>query len=85
MKEKEFQYSGTLTQKSQVTVPKKIREALGITPLGKVSFLLRDSGKVEIQAAPSLLNLAGKYTNKIKRKNLSKLRDDMEELPYERP
>lgn len=36
----------TLTQKSQVTIPKKIREILGLKPGDEVDFGIEDSGAI---------------------------------------
>ena len=43
--------STTLTSKSQVTIPKAVREHLGIGPGSKVDFRRADDGSVVIQPA----------------------------------
>lgn len=41
-------YESRLTSKSQVTVPKDVREALGVGPGGKVRFEVGDDGRVTL-------------------------------------
>ena len=49
-----------LTTKGQVTIPKAIRDALGIDAGDRVEFVLRDDGVVEVvPRTRSLLSLAG--------------------------
>ncbi len=43
--------STTLTIKGQVTIPKQIREALGLTPGASVDFAVNDQGQVVIRRA----------------------------------
>ena len=40
--------SATVTAKGQITIPKAVREALGVKPGSKVDFLLIESGRIEI-------------------------------------
>lgn len=42
----------TVTSKGRVTIPKQIREQLGIDAAGKVTFVISDSGNVELRTAP---------------------------------
>jgi antitoxin PrlF len=42
--------STTVTSKGQVTIPKAVREHLGIKPGSQVSFRLNDAGAVVIEA-----------------------------------
>jgi AbrB family looped-hinge helix DNA binding protein len=44
--------STTLTSKGQVTIPKHIREALGLEPGSRVEFDVDDQGRVVIQPEP---------------------------------
>lgn len=44
--------SNALTQKSQVTVPKSVREQLGIGPGDRVTFAANDRGEMVIKAEP---------------------------------
>lgn len=54
------QITRTVTSKGQVTIPKQIREQLGIDPADKVTFVVNDSGVVEIRTAPySIRDLRG--------------------------
>ncbi len=41
----------TVTSKGQVTIPKRVREYLGIEPGGEVKFRLADDGHVIIERA----------------------------------
>ncbi len=43
--------STTLTSKGQVTVPKPIRDALGLTPGATVEFVLNEAGDVTLRPA----------------------------------
>lgn len=43
--------STTMTSKGQVTIPKHIREALGLEPGTRVEFDVDDQGRVVIQPA----------------------------------
>lgn len=42
----------TVTSKGRVTIPKQIREQLGIDTPGKITFVIGDSGNVELRTAP---------------------------------
>lgn len=50
----------TMTSKGQVTVPKKIREYLGLQPGAAVGFVLGPNGEVIVRAATDLPNIHGK-------------------------
>ena len=60
----------SVTSKGQVTIPKRVREALGITPGSKVAFDLDGGGArlklvkkqvhSHIDAGPSILNYSGR-------------------------
>jgi AbrB family looped-hinge helix DNA binding protein len=41
-------WTGTISSKGQLTIPKPVREALGLEPGTKVLFVLRE-GKVELE------------------------------------
>jgi AbrB family looped-hinge helix DNA binding protein len=41
--------SGTLTSKCQVTIPKKVREALGLGPGSQVDFDVDEQGRIVIR------------------------------------
>ena len=52
--------TATLTSKGQVTIPKSIREALGVETGDRLEFLVRPDGVVELFARTrDLLSLAG--------------------------
>jgi AbrB family looped-hinge helix DNA binding protein len=54
----------TLTVKGQVTIPKKIRDALDLQPGCKINFAVSDSGDVLLQKADdSRINSAKKKIN----------------------
>jgi len=46
-----MQMANALTVKGQVTIPKRVRDALGLKPGDEVAFVLGDDGKVTVQAA----------------------------------
>jgi antitoxin PrlF len=45
------QITRTVTSKGQVTIPKRIREQLGIEAADKVTFFIDDTGRVELRPA----------------------------------
>lgn len=47
-----YEITSTVTSKGQVTIPKRVRQQLGIEAGDKVSFVVQDSGSVELQIAP---------------------------------
>jgi AbrB family looped-hinge helix DNA binding protein len=48
-------HESRLTSKSQVTVPKDVREALGVGPGGKVRFEVDDNGRVTLARVDEVL------------------------------
>ena len=50
-------YEARLTSKSQVTVPKDVREALGVGPGGKVRFQVGGDGQVTLVRVDKALAL----------------------------
>lgn len=60
----------SVTSKGQVTIPKRVREALGITPGSKVEFdvagggarlkLIKRNAPSRIEEGPGILNYAGR-------------------------
>ena len=51
--------TSTLTQKGQATIPKKIRDYLGIHPLERIAFYIKDDSVVIKRASSSTEELAG--------------------------
>ena len=51
--------SSTLTSKGQVTIPKEVRDALGVRAGDRVSFVVRDDDVVELR--PETLDLRTLY------------------------
>ncbi len=43
-------YDSKLTSKGQITVPKAVRETLGLSPGDRVRFVVRDDGTVTVEA-----------------------------------
>jgi antitoxin PrlF len=46
-----MQMPNALTVKGQVTIPKRVRDALGLKPGDEVEFVLSDNGQVMLQNA----------------------------------
>jgi antitoxin PrlF len=62
--------SATITSKGQITVPKAIRDALGVHPGDRQAFRTRDDGTVVVEAETvDLMTLHG--TLKPKRKGVT--------------
>ena len=51
--------TATITSKGQVTIPKEVRDALGLESGHQVSFLLREDGVVEMR--PETLDVMSLY------------------------
>lgn len=52
---------GTMTSKGQITIPKDVREALGLTPGSKVSFAKNADGDFVLSTTrASLMDLEGR-------------------------
>jgi AbrB family looped-hinge helix DNA binding protein len=52
--------TATMTSKGQITVPKEIREALGVRPGDRLAFRARDDGSVVVEAETvDLMTLRG--------------------------
>ena len=65
----------TVTQKGQVTIPKKFREKLGIEPYEKVNIEAK-KGHLKITPTVDILDFAGKYRAP-KGKTALKAREEM--------
>ncbi|HBQ61397.1 MAG TPA: AbrB family transcriptional regulator [Balneolaceae bacterium] len=52
--------TATITSKGQVTIPKKIRDKLGLKPGDKINFELNEQGKLEVSTKTySIMDTAG--------------------------
>ncbi len=59
--------SAVMTSKGQVTIPKEVRDSLGIKPGSRLAFHLRDDGVVEVQPETlDVLSLCGTIKPKIR-------------------
>lgn len=57
--------SATVTSKGQITIPVRVRKALGLNAGARVEFVEIDKGKFAIVAATrSIRELEGRYKNK---------------------
>lgn len=44
-----IEVTSTITSKGQVTVPKRVRQALGVEATERITFVIHDSGQVELR------------------------------------
>ena len=65
----------TLTTKGQVTIPKKIRDALDLQPGCKINFAVNDAGDVLLQKASATRNAPARKSAKA-----SILKDQFEQV-----
>jgi AbrB family looped-hinge helix DNA binding protein len=78
-----MKYSYTLTKKGQLTLPREVRERLGLKPLSRVSvFFDEEKQMVQLQPQRDIVDLAGTIKSK-KPFDAEKLRDKFEK-EYER-
>lgn len=71
-------YQSTITKKGQITIPKNLRDFLGLKPASKVSFeLQKDKKGIKIKKEPDILDLAGKFKPKGNVVNAVKIREMM--------
>ena len=49
----------TVTVKGQTTLPREVREALGLKPGDRIRYLVLDDGQVRILKPRSVMSLAG--------------------------
>jgi AbrB family looped-hinge helix DNA binding protein len=66
----------TITQKGQLTIPKKLRENYSLEEYDSV-FLEEGTDHIKIKATKDILDLAGKIKPK-KKKHILKAREEME-------
>lgn len=79
-------YTSIITQKGQILIPKKLRDAMNISPNRRVRVSQRvEGGKVVVivESAPDIMQLAGAFKPKRKTINPVKIREYME-THYER-
>lgn len=69
-------FTSTITSKGQITIPKKIRVALGLEPSQKISFY-KEKGRVFIEPVPDFLSLEGKFKVERPIKDWKKLRQEV--------
>ena len=77
-----MQFTASVTQKGQVTLPKRPVNAYGITPLSKVR-IAADEASIRIEPTLDITDLAGTFVPKIA-KPILKAREAMEKT-YRRP
>lgn len=59
--------SAVVTSKGQITIPKEVRDSLGLVPGSRLAFRLRDDGVVEVQPETlDVLSLCGIIKPKIR-------------------
>jgi AbrB family looped-hinge helix DNA binding protein len=51
LKERKYMAVATLTSKGQTTIPKEIRDLLGLAPGDKLDFVVESDGRVVLRAA----------------------------------
>ena len=60
-------YSTTITKKSQITIPKKLRDTLGLSPDKKILLEFESEKKeLKLKPHPDILDLAGTFVPKRK-------------------
>jgi antitoxin PrlF len=56
-----------LTSKGQITIPKEVREALGLQTGDRLAFRLREDGTVQVEAETvDLMSLRGAVRSRVK-------------------
>lgn len=59
-----MRYSYTLTKKGQLTLPREVREHLGLKPSSRVSLLFdRKRRMIQVEAVKDIVDLAGTITS----------------------
>ena len=74
----------TVTQKGQVTIPKQIRERLGVPDGGKIRFRLRYDGLVVIERPTQAKQIIGSLSRYEKLDKPVNAYDAKESLEYDR-
>ena len=66
----------TITSQGQITVPKLVREALGVRPGDRIAFLIRADGTVVVEAdTVDLLSLRGSVKSSVRGVTISAMHD----------
>ncbi len=59
--------SAVVTSKGQITIPKEVRDSLGLEPGSRLTFRMRDDGVVEVQPETlDVLSLCGIIKPKVR-------------------
>lgn len=70
--------TATITSKGQITLPKRIRCALGLRAGDKVDFVLGDDGSVELHpASVDLMSLRGAVLSDVRGVTLVQMDEDL--------
>lgn len=77
-----LKFTASVTQKGQVTLPKRLRERYGIMPLSKV-LIAADESSIRIEPTQDITNLAGTFVPN-NAKPVMQAREEMEKT-YNRP
>ena len=72
-----MQLTTTVTQKGHITIPKSLRDKFGIKSFSKV-YLEADKGSIKITSSFDILDLAGKFKVKDRKKSVLLAREEME-------
>ena len=72
--------SATITSKGQVTIPKEVRQVLGLEVGDRLAFEVRDDGVVEIHPETvDIMSLCGIIKPKIRGVTIEKMKRDIAE------
>jgi antitoxin PrlF len=75
----------TLTSKGQVTIPKEIRDALGLAPGDRILFRVKENGEVVVEVADvDLLALAGSLRPRRKGVTIDEMKETVRRAATER-
>lgn len=72
--------ASTVTSKGQITIPKEVRDALGLDSGHRVLFELREDGVVEMHAEnPDLLSFCGIFKPAVRGVTLEEMEETIRE------